>query len=74
VPRNTVGTSGTTGGAPEMPDAIALGANNSSEARAAALRARRKGAGASALNAVGAGGAATPGARLNVRSLRPIGT
>jgi hypothetical protein len=57
-----------------MPDAVALGANNSSEARAAALRARRKGAGSSVLNVIGPGGAATPTANLSRAALRPIGS
>ena len=74
VPRTTVGASGTTGGAPEMPDAVQLGANNSAEARAAALRARRKGAGSSVLNLIGPGGANTPTPSLTPRTLRPIGS
>jgi hypothetical protein len=56
-------------GTPEPPDAVQLGANNADAARAAALRARRKGAGASALTGLRPGGAATPGARLSGRTL-----
>jgi len=57
--------------APAAPDALSMSRDASASALAAAIRARRKGAGASALTGLSAG-TGIPGVRLNRRTLMGV--